>query len=55
MINVLQFVIYMKDWRLNWPTNASLAIKTLRTIALAEFIDFKKMGGKVLAFYGYKP
>ena len=43
MINVLQFVIYMNEWKINWPANANLAVKTLRTIALGEFIDTTKM------------
>jgi hypothetical protein len=55
MVNVLQFCIYMLDWHLNWPANASLAIKTLRTFALGEFIDYKKIYNKVLAYYGYRP
>jgi hypothetical protein len=27
MINVLQFIIYMNEWKINWPANANLAIK----------------------------
>ena len=45
----------MLDWQLNWPANASLAIKTLRTVALGEFIDYKKIYNKVLTYYGYRP
>jgi hypothetical protein len=52
MINVLQFIIYMNEWKINWPANANLAIKTLRTIALGEFIDTNKMMNTVAAFYG---
>jgi hypothetical protein len=55
MVNILQFIIYMHEWRLNWPANASLAIKTLRTIALGEFIDTKKIGNKVIEWYGHNP
>ena len=43
IFNVLQFVIYMNEWKINWPANANLAVKTLRTIALGEFIDTTKM------------
>ena len=52
MVNVLQFIIYMQQWKVNWPANANLAVKTLRTIALGEFIDTKKMSNSILAFYG---
>ena len=52
MINILQFIIYMKEWKVNWPANASLGIKTMRTIALGEFIDTKKVMGDTLKFYG---
>lgn len=52
MVNVLQFVIYMNEWKFNWPPNASIAIKTLRTIALGEFIDLTKPKIKILEFYG---
>lgn len=52
MINVLQFVIYMNEWKINWPANANLAVKTLRTIALGEFIDTTKMMNSVAEFYG---
>ena len=37
---------------MNWPANANLAVKTLRTIALGEFIDTNKMSNSILAFYG---
>jgi len=43
MVNTLQFVIYMDEWKVNWPPNASKAIKTIRKIALGEFIDTKKI------------
>ena len=52
MINVLQFIIYMNEWKINWPANANLAVKTLRTIALGEFIDTTKMMNSVAEFYG---
>jgi hypothetical protein len=52
MINVLQFVIYMNEWKINWPANANLAVKTLRAIALGEFIDTTKMMNSVAEFYG---
>ena len=52
MVNVLQFIIYMKKWKVNWPPNASLAVNTLKTIALGEFIDIQKMLKTTLNFYG---
>jgi len=52
MVNSLQFVIFMDQWKVNWPPNASMAIKTVRTIALAEFIDTNKVKQKALDFYG---
>jgi flagellar hook-basal body complex protein FliE len=52
MVNSLQFVIFMDQWKVNWPPNASMAIKTVRTVALAEFIDTKKVEQKVFDFYG---
>ena len=39
MVNSLQFIVFMEQWKVNWPPNASIAIKTIRMIALAEFID----------------
>ena len=26
MVNSLQFVVYMKDWKVNWPPNAKLVV-----------------------------
>ena len=51
MVNMLQFVIFMQPWKLNWPANALMAIKTLRTLALGEFIDIKKIASKISNFY----
>ena len=52
MVNSLQFVIFMDQWKVNWPPNASLAIKTVRTVALGEFVDTKKIKQKAFDFYG---
>ena len=52
MVNMLQFVIYMNQWKVNWPPNANLAVKTLRTIALGEFIDTNKILNSIVDFYG---
>jgi hypothetical protein len=52
MVNSLQFIIFMNQWKVNWPPNASLTIKTLRTIALGEFIDTNKIKSQVYDFYG---
>lgn len=52
MINAMHFVIYMELWKVNWPANAKLAIKTVRTIALLEFINVGKIKNKVLDYFG---
>jgi hypothetical protein len=52
MVNTLQFVIFMDQWKLNWPPNASMAIKSIRSIALGEFIDTKALKAKILDYYG---
>lgn len=52
MINALHFVIYMDLWKVNWPANARLAIKTVRTIALLEFINWAAIREKVLDYFG---
>ena len=52
MVNSLQFVVYMKEWKVNWPPNAKLIVETLETIALGKFIDQEKIKRKVADFYG---
>jgi len=52
MVNTLQFVIFMDNWKVNWPPNASVAIKSIRSIALGEFIDTKALANKALDYYG---
>ena len=52
MINALHFVIYMDLWKVNWPANAKLAIKTIRTIALLEFINFGAIKNKIFVYFG---
>jgi len=42
----------MDQWKVNWPPNASSIIKMIRTIALGEFIDMKKIKSEVYDFYG---
>ena len=41
MINTLQFVVFFTDWLVIIPPNAILAINTIRTIALGEFIPYE--------------
>jgi len=48
MVNTLQFVIFMDEWKVNWPPNASKALKMIRKIALGEFIDTKKIEQELL-------
>ena len=38
MINTLQFIVFFTDWKVRIPTNATIAVKTFRKIALGEFI-----------------
>jgi len=52
MINPLQFVVYMKEWKVNWPPNARLIIETLETIALGKFIKTDRIKRKFMDFYG---
>jgi hypothetical protein len=42
----------MQQWKINWPANATVVLKSLRTLAFAEFIDYTKIGKKVAYFYG---
>ena len=41
MINMLQFVVFFTDWKVQIPPTAVLALKTFRTIALGEFIPYE--------------
>lgn len=52
MVNTLQFVIFMDEWQVNWPPNASKALAMVRKFALAEFIDTKEMQQQLLEYYG---
>ena len=52
MINPLQFVVYMKEWKVNWPPNARLIVETLETIALGKFIKTDRIKRKLMDFYG---
>ena len=52
MVNSLQFVVYMKEWKVNWPPNAKLVVATIETIALGKFIDKDKLMQNVMHFYG---
>lgn len=54
MINPLQFVVYMKEWKINWPANARLIVETLETIALGKFIKTDRIKRKFMDFYGIK-
>jgi hypothetical protein len=42
----------MQQWKINWPANATVVLKSLRTLAFAEFIDYTKIGKKVAYFFG---
>lgn len=52
MVNSLQFIVFMDQWKVNWPPNALVAIKTIRMIALAEFFDPNKLKSKAFDYFG---
>ena len=53
MVNALQFVVFMDQWKVNWPPNAHVAIKTIRLVALAEFLDFNRIWDDVKNYFGF--
>lgn len=52
MVNVLQFVMYIDKWKVNWAPNANDVLSKIRIIALAEFIDTKVLQDRVLDYFG---
>ena len=40
MINILQFVVFFTEWKVQIPPTAVIALNTFRTIALGEFIQY---------------
>lgn len=39
LINVLQFVVFMTNWKLDYPSNALTIFKYIKYLALMEFIS----------------
>ncbi len=37
-VNILQFLVFMTSWNINYPLNALAVLKYLKSIALMEFI-----------------
>ena len=38
MVNLLQFTVFMRQWQIIIPPEADLFIKSLKTLALFEFL-----------------
>ena len=41
LVNILQFMVYIPRWKLNFPSNAVGVLNFLKMIALMEFIPTK--------------
>ena len=44
----------MDKWKVNWPPNATVALATVRKIALGEFVDTDALKKKLLDFFGLR-
>jgi hypothetical protein len=43
MVNLLQFLVFIPMWKLNFPYNALAALNYIKYIALMEFVDTKSI------------
>jgi hypothetical protein len=43
MVNLLQFLVFIPKWKLNFPYNALAVLNYIKYIALMEFIDTKSI------------
>ena len=42
MINLLQFVVFLQQWKFNLPSNAASFLAYLKNLALMEVVDTSK-------------
>ena len=51
-MNILQFLIFMREWQIYIPARAASFIKELRNLALLEFIPLKWFQDSVKQLFG---
>ncbi len=51
-VNLLQFLVFMTQWGLNFPLNALAVLKYLKSIALMEFIPTHQITTKISGWLG---
>ena len=54
MVNLLQFAIFMRIWKVNIPTTCDIFLKSLKSLALFEFLPTDELDDKVFGWLGIK-
>ena len=52
MVNLLQFIVYMRIWLNNVPVKADIFIDSLRSMAFFEFLPQEKIGNTIMDWLG---
>ena len=54
LVNTLQFLVFTPYWQLGLPANAHMVLKTLKYIALGEFIPYDWLTNWVKGLFGFE-
>ena len=54
MVTLLQFVVFMRAWQIFLPVNADIFLKSLKSLALFEFLPIDNLDEKVMNLFGIK-
>ena len=54
MVTLLQFVVFMRAWQILLPVNADIFLKSLKSLALFEFLPIDNLDEKVMNLFGIK-
>ena len=54
MVTLLQFVVFMRTWSVLLPVKADIFLKSLKSLALFEFLPTDNLDEKLMDFLGIK-
>ena len=52
MVNLLQFAVFMRIWQVRIPSETDIFLKTLKTLALFEFLPTDQIDDKLIEWFG---
>ena len=52
MVSLLQFMVYMRNWQVDIPSETDAFLKQLKALALLEFLPTDKIDNELIDLFG---